>query len=92
MEIFRFIKWQWRQIHRDTKQVSLVTFCVIGVAIFCYLAGFSFIASLISVIATLALAVMLILLWDQTSEAWKNYQVVKEKEAQRIVNRLSGKF
>jgi Na+/H+-translocating membrane pyrophosphatase len=90
MEILRFIKWQWGQIHRDTKQMAMVLLCVIMCPLYAWYIGFGFVGIILTLLGSLVCSVLSLILYEETLAAWRKYKKVKEREAEEIVRRLSG--
>ena len=90
MEVLRFIKWQWGQIHRDTKQISLVIISAIISAIYCWFAGAGFFVSIVALIGTIVAMTIIVMWFEATINAWNKYRQVKEREAEEILRKLRG--
>lgn len=87
MEFFRFIKWQWAHIGRDTKQISLVIILSIAQMVFSIYMLYSF---WIVVFTTFLVMIGIILFYEEVRAAWTNYKKFKGREAEEIMQRLRG--
>lgn len=90
MEFLRFIKWQWGQIGRDTKQIGLVVMAGIMSSVYCWFASAGFIGSIVIVIGSIMIMIAIVVAFDETVRAWDKYKRIKEKEAEEIMRKLRG--
>ena len=90
MEILRFIKWQWGQIHRNTKQITALVLFVLLCTCYSWYIGLSFLFIVIICGLSTITSLLLLGLYEETSNAWHKYKRIKEKEAEDIMRKLRG--
>jgi hypothetical protein len=90
MEILRFIKWQWGQIHRNTKQVTAIVLFVLLCSWYSWYIGLSFIFVVLTIGGSAILGMLFLGLYEETSNAWRKYKRIKAEEAEKIMRKLRG--
>ena len=90
MEILRFIKWQWGQIHRNTKQITAVVLFIILCTCYSWYIGLSFIFVALTIGGSAILGTLFVGLYEETRNAWRKYKRIKAEEAEKIMTKLRG--
>jgi len=90
MEVLRFIKWQWGQIHRNTKQITAMVLFVILCTCLSWYIGLSFIFIVLTCCGSAILSMVLLGLYEETIQAWSKYKRIKAAEAEKIMTKLRG--
>jgi len=91
MEILRFIRWQWGQTSRETKQIGLmVLFAVVSTTFGWLYLEFGFMGIMITAVGSFIFSLIGIGLWENTIKSWNKYKRIKESEAEDIMRRLRG--
>lgn len=90
MEILRFIKWQWGQIHRNTKQITAISLFVLLCSCYSWYIGLSFILVVLTVGGSAVLGILFLGMYEETGTAWRKYKRIKAEEAEKIVAKLRG--
>lgn len=90
MKIIKFLLWWWGK--RDTPERVATVFIslIVSIVPMCLIFG---VKGLLIVLATLLTLLIAGLLWAfvlAVKNQWDTYNIEKEQEAQRIIDRLSG--
>lgn len=90
MEILNFLKWQWNRCSEGEKGLILVTFITILAT---FIAGifFGVLYAIVAFIITLPSTGLLAVIVIYVANLWRKYKEEQEYEAQKIVDRLSGR-